>query len=39
MEAQILKNKSFEWTLNGLNARVNVNFAGVGVNFQKVTVT
>ena len=39
MDAVVLENKSFEWTLNGLNARVDVNFARVDVNFQTVTVT
>ena len=33
------EDKSFEWTLNGLKCRVNVNFARVDVNFQTATVT
>ena len=39
MDAVVSENKSSEWTLNGLNARVNVNCARVDVNFQMVTVT
>ena len=39
MGAVVSENKPFEWTLNGLNDRVDVNFARVDVNFQTVTVT